>query len=699
MVVVVVIVTFDLFILVVSFVVDVVFMQILPRFKIQDFVFILAFLLPWRVIRVVNSLVVAVQDHEHFRLKMVYSRKKKIQNSLREAEVKLQLFRAQCCALKRLCLNEGVEECKIEEIVQLDEYVVNRTGKSKCKVKIDNTSVILLDKSDFPMGPRPGQHASRDKRRSLRPSDSAREFSALDQLDLAHKRNGHSPASSLEVPPSRDGVWRGMGRKLSISFSNGPLSALFGHRSLAAVPEDGEGSGGGGGLAPVRRTSSQGLICAAIKRDLYLFKGGLSAAENGTTLKPEGSAVEHEPGHVTSAKDAGTVGRCAAEKADSPAAGHASAHCGDTTAAGGRVVRSVSLHEVSDSGSPAACSSGVDNSGVRSSLSVSSQLGQEGGDAEDLRDCLSDPLPPSRLPSAVSETGLCDCGNTTTPNYAVTNGDTAPGVVVMGDPVPSVSIHVEEDSGELPHSHRNSAENPGPLPATQLADDSTCSRAGRQESPPAVLAVPQGQTLPAAEASLGFQDQAADPADLEGRVVKDWDCAVKEDGDQVPEQRSPDLDLPQVVSRSVSGLSDDRLSDVTVVGEGVDKDDCLTSPTNDVTLSEESAGAVSEGRDAELHSDNTDLFSDEGKSEADTEPTSSVSHGKTSESETLSTICDSLQSLPPLDDTVVMVNETAEGDDSDGRHADAGVTSAISPATGKDGQSVGRTMPHGSRET
>ena len=34
-----------------------------------------------------------VQDHEHFRLKVVYSRKKKIQNSLRETEVKLQLFR------------------------------------------------------------------------------------------------------------------------------------------------------------------------------------------------------------------------------------------------------------------------------------------------------------------------------------------------------------------------------------------------------------------------------------------------------------------------------------------------------------------------------------------------------------------------------------------------------------------------------
>lgn len=41
----------------------------------------------------IPGLVVAVKDHEHFRLKLVYSRKKKIQNSLRETEVKLQILR------------------------------------------------------------------------------------------------------------------------------------------------------------------------------------------------------------------------------------------------------------------------------------------------------------------------------------------------------------------------------------------------------------------------------------------------------------------------------------------------------------------------------------------------------------------------------------------------------------------------------
>ena len=35
------------------------------------------------------------------------------------------LLQAQCCALRRLCLKEGVEESKIDQIVQLDEYVVS----------------------------------------------------------------------------------------------------------------------------------------------------------------------------------------------------------------------------------------------------------------------------------------------------------------------------------------------------------------------------------------------------------------------------------------------------------------------------------------------------------------------------------------------------------------------------------------------
>nr|KAG5685551.1 hypothetical protein BaRGS_001974 [Batillaria attramentaria] len=280
--------TFDLFIVVVSFVVDVVFMQILPRFKIQDFVFILAFLLPWRVIRVVDSLVVAVQDHEHFRLKLLYSRKKKIQNSLRETEVKLQLFKAQCCALKRLCINEGVEESKIEQIVQLDEYVVNRTGKSKCKVRIDNASVILLDKSDFPrLSPRPSLANLLEKRRSIQ-VDSARD----PKCDKLLKRNGHSLAvgdairrDSVCVPAAGDsskgkrdgGGWKGKGWRPF--WDNGPRASKIPEESLL-------------GVTKVKRAGSQSQIYDAPKRDLRsLLK--ISSAEGGVKRAGSQSQICH----------------------------------------------------------------------------------------------------------------------------------------------------------------------------------------------------------------------------------------------------------------------------------------------------------------------------------------------------------------------------------------------------------------------
>ena len=57
-------------------------------------------MLPVHIVVILNvhlltfpGLVVAVKDHEHFRLKLVYSRKKKIQNNLRDAEVRVQIYK------------------------------------------------------------------------------------------------------------------------------------------------------------------------------------------------------------------------------------------------------------------------------------------------------------------------------------------------------------------------------------------------------------------------------------------------------------------------------------------------------------------------------------------------------------------------------------------------------------------------------
>ncbi|KAH3740562.1 hypothetical protein DPMN_047268 [Dreissena polymorpha] len=45
---------FDTIVVIVSFVVDVALLRDLTHFKVQDALLILSFLLPWRVIRVVN---------------------------------------------------------------------------------------------------------------------------------------------------------------------------------------------------------------------------------------------------------------------------------------------------------------------------------------------------------------------------------------------------------------------------------------------------------------------------------------------------------------------------------------------------------------------------------------------------------------------------------------------------------------------
>lgn len=116
---------FDACIVALSFVIDLVFLKGLTVYTIQEFVFILAFMLPWGVIRVVNSLVVAVRDHECFRLKLLFTQKKRVDSengNLRQEKTKLL---EQIELLKKLCLVEGIEEWKVQQ------NLVQTTAKPK----------------------------------------------------------------------------------------------------------------------------------------------------------------------------------------------------------------------------------------------------------------------------------------------------------------------------------------------------------------------------------------------------------------------------------------------------------------------------------------------------------------------------------------------------------------------------------------
>ncbi|XP_045174776.2 uncharacterized protein LOC123536056 [Mercenaria mercenaria] len=130
---------FDAFVVVMSFLMDFTFLVFLHEIDTKDFVFILAILLPWRVIRVVNSLIVSVKDHEHFRLKLVYKRKKKIQGTLRDTEALLQKYMNQSTVLQRLCIMEGIEEWKLDTYLKSEESVPPTPVKKKFKFKFDDS--------------------------------------------------------------------------------------------------------------------------------------------------------------------------------------------------------------------------------------------------------------------------------------------------------------------------------------------------------------------------------------------------------------------------------------------------------------------------------------------------------------------------------------------------------------------------------
>ncbi|KAH3888162.1 uncharacterized protein LOC127845958 [Dreissena polymorpha] len=143
---------FDASVVLISFLLDFSFLMFLPNIDTKDFVFILAILLPWRVIRVVDSLIVSVKDHEHFRLKLVYKRKKKIQGNLRDTEVMLQKYMTQVTALQRLCIEEGIDEWKVDMYLKNEELSLPTTpAKRKLKFKFDDS---ICNMQNHNRGPR-----------------------------------------------------------------------------------------------------------------------------------------------------------------------------------------------------------------------------------------------------------------------------------------------------------------------------------------------------------------------------------------------------------------------------------------------------------------------------------------------------------------------------------------------------------------
>ncbi|XP_035828690.1 glycine, alanine and asparagine-rich protein-like [Aplysia californica] len=165
----------------------------------------------------------------------------------------------------------------------VEECVVNKAGKSKCKIKIDNSSVILLnDKSDFPrLSPRPSLLNLVDRggrRKSMQPQclssidrelylkESAKDTSKKGLFKTRARSNSESGRGTLSSPDEGPGLLGGMGdggvsglstpvvidRKSSL---NSPMIANHVRNILNSLEEKGGagmmGGGGGGSTSHV----------------------------------------------------------------------------------------------------------------------------------------------------------------------------------------------------------------------------------------------------------------------------------------------------------------------------------------------------------------------------------------------------------------------------------------------------------------
>lgn len=139
---------FDFIITLGSLVVDILFFNGISAYEVQRFVIILAFLVPWRVIRVVNSLLVAVMDHEHFRLKLLYKQKKEVSNELKKSKSEAKNLEQCLNNIMRLAKAAGInEETVLQNLTAQGIFIDKSVNKSPSPLHFNKSFPFLHQNS------------------------------------------------------------------------------------------------------------------------------------------------------------------------------------------------------------------------------------------------------------------------------------------------------------------------------------------------------------------------------------------------------------------------------------------------------------------------------------------------------------------------------------------------------------------------
>ncbi|XP_052798096.1 uncharacterized protein LOC128230117 isoform X1 [Mya arenaria] len=105
---------FDAFVIMVSWSLDVAFWEGIWARPGQEGATLLIFILPWRVIRIVNSFVLVIQEKDLVLLKVVKQRLRLALRREKDSAVKLDKYRLEVRQLQGLCRKHGAEESAIQ---------------------------------------------------------------------------------------------------------------------------------------------------------------------------------------------------------------------------------------------------------------------------------------------------------------------------------------------------------------------------------------------------------------------------------------------------------------------------------------------------------------------------------------------------------------------------------------------------------
>ncbi|XP_045176759.2 uncharacterized protein LOC123537192 [Mercenaria mercenaria] len=116
---------FDGIVVIASFTLDVCYIEGLTNYPVESFVLILVIMIPWRIIRVLNSLIIAVKDNFHFLLKLMYKKNKYQRDKVKKLETITQQQQNMLDVLTDMCKMNGVT------FQEMRDYLPDSTTKKQ----------------------------------------------------------------------------------------------------------------------------------------------------------------------------------------------------------------------------------------------------------------------------------------------------------------------------------------------------------------------------------------------------------------------------------------------------------------------------------------------------------------------------------------------------------------------------------------